>query len=78
MALTCSGLGPSGSQMSMATSPLSPGPTGGVESREEYGPWGEQFSGSGLEMGYLGAWERPTDPPVGCNINRGCRAGGPC
>jgi RHS repeat-associated protein len=37
------------------------GPAGEVESRQSYGPWGEVLSGPGLEMGYLGAWERPTD-----------------
>lgn len=41
------------------------GPSGGVESRQEYGPWGEQLSGPSLEMGYLGAWERPTDAATG-------------
>ncbi|HEY2335395.1 MAG TPA: right-handed parallel beta-helix repeat-containing protein [Solirubrobacterales bacterium] len=48
------------------------GPAGGVESRQEYGPWGEQLSGPGLEMGYLGAWERPTDPATGL-IQMGAR-----
>jgi RHS repeat-associated protein len=48
------------------------GPTGGVESRQEYGPWGEQLSGPSLEMGYLGAWERPTDPASGL-IQMGAR-----
>jgi RHS repeat-associated protein len=49
------------------------GPTGGVESRQEYGPWGEQLSGPSLEMGYLGAWERPTDPATGL-IQMGARS----
>jgi len=48
------------------------GPTGGVESRQEYGPWGEQLSGPNLEMGFLGAWERPTDPASGL-IQMGAR-----
>jgi len=48
------------------------GPAGGVESRQEYGPWGEQLSGPNLEMGYLGAWERPTDPATGL-IQMGAR-----
>jgi RHS repeat-associated protein len=33
-----------------------------VESRQSFDPWGNQLSGPSLEMGYLGAWERPTDP----------------
>ena|GEM_PF-5215234 len=41
------------------------GPAGGVESRQEYGPWGKKLSGPSLEMGNLGAWERPTDPATG-------------
>jgi RHS repeat-associated protein len=48
------------------------GPTGGVESRQEYSPWGEQLSGPSLEMGYVGAWERPTDPTTGL-IQMGAR-----
>jgi RHS repeat-associated protein len=48
------------------------GPTGGVESRQEYGPWGEQLSGPSLEMGYLGAQERPTDSITGL-IQMGAR-----
>jgi RHS repeat-associated protein len=52
------------------------GPAGGVESRQEYGPWGEQLSGPSLEMGYLGAWERPTDPTIGL-IQMGARAYSP-
>jgi RHS repeat-associated protein len=38
------------------------GPTGGVESRQSYDPWGAQLSGPSLEMGFLGAQERRTDP----------------
>jgi RHS repeat-associated protein len=49
------------------------GPTGGVESRQEFGPWGEQLSGPSLEMGYLGAWERSTDPTTGL-IQMGARS----
>jgi RHS repeat-associated protein len=45
---------------------------GGVESRQEYSPWGEQLSGPSLEMGYIGAWERPTDPTTGM-IQMGAR-----
>ncbi len=48
------------------------GLAGGVESRQEYGPWGEQLSGPNLEMGYLGAWERPTDSATGM-IQMGAR-----
>lgn len=48
------------------------GPTGGVESRQEFGPWGEQLSGPSLEMGYLGAWERPADSATGL-IQMGAR-----
>ncbi len=49
------------------------GPAGGIESRQEYGPWGEQLSGPELEMGYLGALERPTDPTTGL-IQMGARS----
>lgn len=49
------------------------GPTGGVESRQEYGPWGEQLSGPSLEMGFLGAWERPSDAATGL-IQMGARS----
>jgi len=45
---------------------------GEVESRQAYDPSGEQLSGPGLEMGYLGAWERPTDPASGL-IQMGAR-----
>lgn len=38
---------------------------GAIESRQSYGPWGEQLSGPSLEMGYLGAWERPSDEASG-------------
>jgi len=49
------------------------GPAGEVESRQSYGPWGEQLSGPGIEMGYLGAFERPTDPTSGL-IQMGARS----
>jgi RHS repeat-associated protein len=52
------------------------GSTGGVESRQEYGPWGEHLSGPSLEMGYLGAQERPTDPASGL-IQMGARSYSP-
>jgi len=52
------------------------GPAGGVESRQAYDPWGAQLSGAGLEMGYLGAWERPTDPVSGL-IQMGARSYSP-
>ena len=52
------------------------GPTGGVESRQEYGPWGKQLSGPDLEMGYLGAQERPTNPATGL-IQMGARSYSP-
>jgi len=35
--------------------------TAEVESRQSFDPWGDQLSGPNLEMGYLGAWERPND-----------------
>jgi RHS repeat-associated protein len=41
------------------------GAAGGVESRQTYNPWGAQLSGPGLEMGYLGAWQRRADPASG-------------
>jgi RHS repeat-associated protein len=41
------------------------GPTGSVESRQSYDPWGSQLSGPSLEMGYLGAFERRADPMTG-------------
>ncbi len=41
------------------------GPTGGLESRQTYDPWGVQLSGPSLEMGYLGAPERRADPVSG-------------
>ena len=46
---------------------------GGVESRQSYGPWGEVLEGPDLEMGYLGAWERPTDRTSGL-VQMGARA----
>jgi RHS repeat-associated protein len=38
---------------------------GAVVSRQEYDPWGIQLSGPDLENGYLGAYQRPTDPDTG-------------
>lgn len=38
---------------------------GGVASRHSYDPWGVQLSGPSLEMGYLGAQQRRTDPATG-------------
>lgn len=52
------------------------GPTGSVESRQSYDPWGTQLSGPSLEMGYLGAYERRADPITGL-IQMGARSYGP-
>jgi RHS repeat-associated protein len=52
------------------------GPTGSVESRQTYDPWGTQLSGPALEMGYLGAWERRADPTTGL-IQMGARSYSP-
>lgn len=49
---------------------------GEVESRQAFDPWGQQLSGSSLEMGYLGAWERPTDTTTGL-IQMGARSYAP-
>ena len=49
---------------------------GGVESRRSFDPWGNQLSGPTLEMGYLGAWERPSDPTSGL-IQMGARSYAP-
>jgi RHS repeat-associated protein len=38
---------------------------GGVFSRQTYDPWGVELSGPALEMGFLGAYERRTDPATG-------------
>ncbi len=38
---------------------------GEVSSRQEYDPWGAQLSGPELEMGYLGAEQRRSDPTTG-------------
>lgn len=38
---------------------------GAVASRQTYDPWGEQLSGPSLEMGWLGAQQRQTDPATG-------------
>ena len=35
---------------------------GGVASRQTYDPWGDQLSGASLEMGWLGAQQRRSDP----------------
>jgi RHS repeat-associated protein len=35
---------------------------GEVASRQSYGPWGEHLSGPSLEMGWLGAQQRRSDP----------------
>jgi len=52
------------------------GPTGSVESRQTYDPWGAQLSGPSLEMGFLGAQERRADPMTGL-IQMGARSYGP-
>ena len=44
-----------------------------VESRRSFDPWGDQLSGPSVEMGYLGAWERPSDPLSGL-IQMGTRS----
>jgi RHS repeat-associated protein len=49
---------------------------GEVESRQSFDPWGQQLSGPGLEMGYLGAWGRPTDQASGL-IQMGARSYAP-
>ena len=46
---------------------------GEVESRQSFDPWGNQLSGPSLEMGYLGAWERPSDSTNGL-IQMGARS----
>jgi RHS repeat-associated protein len=38
---------------------------GEVASRQAYDPWGTQLSGPALEMGYLGAQQRRSDPSTG-------------
>ncbi len=48
-------------------------PASGVESRQSFDPWGQQLSGPSLEMGYLGAWERPVDSGSGL-IQMGARS----
>jgi RHS repeat-associated protein len=35
---------------------------GAVDTRQTYDPWGDQLSGPALEMGYLGAQQRRSDP----------------
>jgi len=49
---------------------------GEVESRQSFDPWGNQLSGPSLEMGYLGAWERPSDSASGM-IQMGARSYAP-
>jgi RHS repeat-associated protein len=49
------------------------GPTGGVESRQSYDPWGTQLSGPTLEYGWLGAQQRRADPTTGL-IQMGARS----
>ncbi len=46
---------------------------GEVESRQAFDPWGAQLSGPSIEMGYLGAWERASDPTSGM-IQMGARS----
>ena len=45
---------------------------GGVASRQTYDPWGAPISGPELEMGYLGAQQRRSDPATGL-IQMGAR-----
>ncbi len=52
------------------------GSAGGVESRQSYDPWGVRLSGPSLEMGFLGAQERPTDPATSL-IQMGARSYAP-
>jgi RHS repeat-associated protein len=47
--------------------------TGVVASRQEYDPWGEQRSGPGVEMGWLGAQQRRSDP-IGGMVQMGARS----
>jgi RHS repeat-associated protein len=51
-------------------------PGGEVESRQSFDPWGDQLSGPSLEMGYLGAWERPSDTAGGM-VQMGARSYAP-
>lgn len=51
-------------------------PAGAIESRQNFDPWGNQLSGPSLEMGYLGAWERPSDSATGL-IQMGARSYAP-
>jgi RHS repeat-associated protein len=46
---------------------------GEIESRQSFDPWGQQLSGSGLEMGYLGAYERRSDLTSGL-VQMGARS----
>jgi RHS repeat-associated protein len=39
--------------------------SGAVRSRESYDPWGNQLSGPQLENGFLGTYQRLTDPSTG-------------
>jgi len=52
------------------------GGAGEVESRQSFDPWGSQLSGPSIEMGYLGAWERPSDQVSGM-IQMGARSYAP-
>jgi RHS repeat-associated protein len=47
--------------------------TGEIESRQRFDPWGIQLLGPSIEMGYLGAWERPSDQASGW-IQMGARS----
>lgn len=49
---------------------------GEVASRQAYDPWGVQLSGPSLEMGWLGAQQRPTDSTTGL-VQMGVRSYGP-
>jgi RHS repeat-associated protein len=46
---------------------------GQVSARASYDPWGAQLSGPSRRMGYLGAYERRTDPSTGL-VQMGIRA----
>jgi RHS repeat-associated protein len=52
------------------------GEAGEVALRQTYDPWGTQLSGSTVEMGYLGAQQRRTDPTTGL-IQMGVRSYSP-
>ena len=46
---------------------------GTVSSRQSYDPWGTQLSGPNLEMGFLGVYQRRTDPASGL-VQMGARS----